>query len=80
MTDAKTKGSQTLADYPGELVQLACNRCDRRGQYRRTTLMTLFGSTASLPDVLAGLARCPKAGDPSAPCGAYFIDFPNSDR
>lgn len=49
-----------LADYPGEVV---CDACDRRGAYRRSTLMTLFGADASLPDVLASLARCPRAVD-----------------
>jgi len=80
MTDAKTNGALTLVDYPSEIVRLACNCCDRRGQYRRSTLITLFGPSASFPDVLAGLARCPKAGDVSAPCGAFYIDLAQPDR
>jgi hypothetical protein len=53
-------GALTLADFRVELIRLACRRCERRGQHRRTTLIALFGETATLPDVLAQLALdCP---------------------
>lgn len=50
-------GARILADYPDAMVRIACRRCDRRGQYRRTTLIALYGEEAALPDVLAQLAR-----------------------
>lgn len=67
----------TLADFRAELIGLACHRRDRRGQYRRTTLIALYGDKTPLPDVLAQVAHdCPKRGtiDNDA-CGAYFPDL-----
>jgi hypothetical protein len=29
----------TLAEHPGDMVRLACTRCERRGQYRKSTLL-----------------------------------------
>ena len=50
----------TVATYPHDLVRLACKRCERRGQYRRATLIRRFGADdASMPDVL----QCMPAGD-----------------
>src|ERR1700741_2772222 len=34
-----SSGSLSLRDHPGETVRLVCERCGRRGQYRKTTLM-----------------------------------------
>ena len=35
--------SVLLRDYPFEMVRLACTRCGRRGQYRKSTLLARFG-------------------------------------
>jgi hypothetical protein len=75
MNDANRNIPSTLADYPNEVIRLACDRCDRKGQYRRSTLITLFGATASLNDVLNELARCQRAREASEPCGACFSDL-----
>jgi len=29
----------TLAEYPSDMVRLACTKCERRGQYRKTKLL-----------------------------------------
>jgi hypothetical protein len=34
----------TLADYPTDTVQLACERCDRRGRYRKERLISEHGA------------------------------------
>ena len=53
-------GALTLADYPGATVRIACRGCDRRGRYRRSSLIALYGEGALLPDVLRQLAHgCP---------------------
>jgi hypothetical protein len=74
MTEKATKGGLTLADYPIEMVRLACDRCDRRGQYRRGPLISLLGAKATLSDALVEMAKCPRAHDASNPCGAHFLD------
>jgi hypothetical protein len=75
MTDSRTKGAQTLADYPGEVFRLACDRWERKGRYRRPSLIEQFGADASLPDVLNGLASCARARDASDPCRAFYPDL-----
>jgi hypothetical protein len=29
----------TLAEHPGDMVRLACTKCERRGLYRKSTLL-----------------------------------------
>ena len=75
-------GALTLADFRAELIRVACRRCERRGQYRRTTLIALYGEKAALPDLLAQLAHgCPKCGTiGNEACGAYFPDLVERPR
>jgi hypothetical protein len=35
--------SVLLRHYPFDMVRLACTRCERRGQYRKSTLLARFG-------------------------------------
>jgi hypothetical protein len=58
MRDPQTKSPLTLADYPGEMVDVSCNRCGFEEQYRRATLLTVFKATTELKDILGGLAKC----------------------
>lgn len=56
-------GACTLADYPEAMVRVACRKCDRGGQYRRSSLIALYGEEVALPDVLGQIAHdCPKRG------------------
>lgn len=70
-------GALKLANYPHDMVRVACRKCDRRGQYRRSSLIALYGPTVPLPDVLGQLAHdCPKRGGMgNDSCGAYFPDL-----
>ena len=70
-------GALTLADFRVELIRVACRRCEQRGQYRRSSLVALYGEAAPLPDVLAQLAHdCPRRGAiGNTACGAYFPDL-----
>jgi hypothetical protein len=80
MIKRHSNGALTLADYPGDMVRVSCGRCDREGQYNRARLSKLLGATASLPDVLTDLARCPRARNASDPCGAHYPDLGNRGR
>jgi hypothetical protein len=68
------KGALTIADYPGDQVDIACSKCDRRGRYRKNILAERFDSDAVLPDVLARLsADCPRrTPHGNDPCGAFY--------
>jgi hypothetical protein len=37
----------TLAEYPFDMVRLACTKCDRRGPYRKATLIERYGPDAN---------------------------------
>jgi len=67
-------GSLALADYPGDVVYITCERCGS-GRYRLDGLVERFGADAALPDVLLELAACERRADFSRPCGARFTDL-----
>jgi hypothetical protein len=68
----------TITDYRGDVVRLACSKCDRRGQYRKAALIKRYGGSTKLPDLLAEIARCAKAGSMSDGCGVYFVELAKS--
>jgi hypothetical protein len=68
-------GSLALADYPGNVVHITCERCGRAGRYRLDGLIERFGADAALPDMLLALASCERRADFSRPCGARFTDL-----
>jgi len=62
------------------VIEIACRRCDRRGQYRGTTLLARYGGQARLPDVLAALsADCPNKGKWGA-CSPYYPQIKPTKR
>ena len=69
------QGALSPATFPFAMVRIACDRCGRRGQYRRETIARRFGTDASMPDVLRALAACPRMGNASDPCGARYADL-----
>jgi hypothetical protein len=50
-------GALQLKDYPTDMVWLACTRCDRKGQYRKATLIKQHGAE-TLPDLRTRIAQC----------------------
>jgi hypothetical protein len=46
----------TLAEHPGDMVRLACTKCERRGQYRKATLIERYGGDANMVDLRLTLA------------------------
>ena len=49
----------TLRDWPDDWVTLACHDCDRKGRYRKETLIEQFGADAELPELRHQIAQCP---------------------
>lgn len=66
-----------LADYPDATVRVACRKCNRRGQYRRSSLTALYGDKPALPDVLGQLAHdcCKRNAIANDTCAVYFPDL-----
>ena len=71
-----SRGYITLADYPTAMVRLACDRCDRRGKYRKDRLIAEHSADVRLPDLRHLLATgCPLVGHRATPCGVYYVDL-----
>ncbi len=73
-TSAMATGSLTLSEHPRELVQVVCDRCERKGRYRGARLIAKHGPDIRLPDLLREIAaNCPKAGGlGNDMCGARY--------
>ena len=54
-------GSLQLSEYPKPMVRLSCEKCERAGQYRKSTLIDRFGADARLPD-LREETQCERLG------------------
>jgi hypothetical protein len=65
----------TLAEWPYRMVQLACDLCPRRGQYRKETLIKKFGGDVLTPDARHLIAQCPRKDARGAACGVYYADL-----
>ncbi len=52
----QTSGSLTITDHPTDPIEIDCQKCGRKGRYRKATLIEKYGSDTVLPDLLAMLA------------------------
>ncbi len=64
-----------LKDYPKPMVRLVCSRCDRKGQYRKETLIDLHGPDVTMPDLLHLIAKCERHGKNGDVCGIRYGDL-----
>jgi hypothetical protein len=58
-------GADTLAETPRRRIGFICQQCNRRGNYKRETLLKEFGPDITLPSLLLPFAHsrgCPLAG------------------
>jgi hypothetical protein len=46
-----------IAQYPKAIVRLVCSRCDRKGQYRKETLIAQYGPDVTMPDLRHLIAK-----------------------
>lgn len=80
--------SMTLAKYPKPMVRVICSRCDRKGQYRKETLLDLsvlrrhwrrqrglYGPDVTMPDLLHLIAKCEHHGKHGDACGIRYGDL-----
>jgi len=66
-------GSFTLGHFPREMVELACDKCGRRGRLLKAKLIEAYGPDIALADLRSLIARCDRSGNMSNPCGAYYV-------
>lgn len=61
LTGDNLRTQRTLAEYPTEMVNLACSRCDRTGRLSKARLLAEHGPGVGLVNLLNRLrpADCP---------------------
>jgi hypothetical protein len=67
------RGSLTLAEHPGDVVRLTCEKCGRNGQYRKQTLIERYGADIGLPDLREKIAQCERARSMHDMCGVHYV-------
>ena len=71
--------SPPLSAWPLPMVRLVCDRCGRRGQYRKETLIDRHGPDIVGADLLVAVADCPRhraLGEER--CGIVYEDLRKS--
>ena len=66
-----------LREHPGNMVRLACTKCERSGQYRKAALIERFGPDQNMVNLRLELAAgCPKivANKFMDLCGVIYPD------
>ncbi len=64
----------TLAEYPFDWIELACEKCGRHGKLRKARLMDQYGRDIQVAELRAELAKsCERLGSMQDPCGAYYV-------
>jgi hypothetical protein len=66
-------GSYSLAEFPLNMVELACDKCGRHGRLRKARLIEQYGPDIPLPDLRVAIAKCERAGKMSDGCGVYYV-------
>jgi hypothetical protein len=73
-------GVISLGEIAGRtaLLEVACDRCDRRGRIRTARLLAEHGADLPISELLRILAGCPAAQglQPHDRCGAHFPQLP----
>ena len=68
-----------LTDYPYDVVNVSCKKCDRRGRYKKQTLIERYGDDIAVPDLSSRLsADCPRTVNHqfgTDPCGIFYPDL-----
>ena len=64
--------STTLAECERPLIRLTCDKCGRKMQYRKLTLITKHGPNVTMTDLLGMIAKCPKWKPVGGGCGVRY--------
>jgi hypothetical protein len=75
MPTARRYDSMMLGEYPKPIVRLTCSRCDRKGQYRKETLIAQYGPDVTMPDLRHLIAKCERHDKLGDPCGIRYGDL-----
>ena len=71
--------SPTLAECERPMIRLICDKCGRKGQYRKGTLVTRYGPDVVMPDLLHLIAKCDKHDPMRGGCPVRY-DLSEAER
>ncbi len=64
----------TLAEYPFDWIELACEKCARRGRLRKARLVEQYGGDYGVAHLRETLIKdCPRFGNWNDPCRAHYV-------
>jgi hypothetical protein len=68
-------GAVTIAEFPGEKIEIICNACARRGVYAKARLVERYGAETGLPNLLSQITQdCPaRSRHGILRCGANYL-------
>jgi hypothetical protein len=64
--------ANTLAECERPMIRLICDKCGRKGQYRKATLVGKFGPDVLMPDLLRRIADCPQYDPLNGRCSVKY--------
>ena len=62
----------TLAECERLMIKPICDKCSRKGQYRKATLVAKFGPDVVMPDLLHKVADCPRWNPMRGGCSVRY--------
>jgi hypothetical protein len=68
-------GLLQLREYPGDIVRLSCEKCGRKGQYRKQKLIERYSADMRLPDLREEIAKCWRQGQMHDACMVRYVDL-----
>ena len=58
-----------------QLRDLSCEKCGRKGQYRKQNLIARYGADIRLPDLREQIAQCGRHGQMHDACMVRYVDL-----
>jgi hypothetical protein len=68
-------GSLQLFECPGDIVRLSCEKCGRKGQYRKQKLIERYRAHIRLPDLREEIAQYERQGRMHDGCMVHYVDL-----
>jgi len=69
----------TIATFPGQVIELACSRCGRKGVHAKSRMARVYGDEIAIPDLIQRLsADCPYRKNAGAAHCRAAVRFPGA--
>jgi hypothetical protein len=62
-----------LKDFPGDWIEVACDKCGRHGRLRKERLIAEHGGNVTMPDLRHLIAECARRHTWHDPCDVHYV-------